>query len=139
MPAIVRDRGISDQSLTRRADHRKAELAAILPPQSLLRFAARRSGQIGCRFESNAVVIDNQNAQPLGAADDDQSVVARFFAGDRKGAAGQRVVDSLRQRALANNREFGRRRQRAADQRAENKSNRRLGHERIHARRARSQ
>src|SRR5437762_11353311 len=49
----------------------------------------------------------------------------------RSRATGKRIVNPLRQRAFADDGELGRCRQRAADKRAENERQRRLGSERI--------
>src|SRR5438128_2519650 len=57
--------------------------------------------------------------------------MACLLAGDGKAAAGQRIVNTLGERALANDGKLCRRRERAADERAEKKSKRRFRRERI--------
>ena len=64
-------------------------------------------------------------------SDDHDRVAAAALAGDREAAAGERIVDPIRQRALADDGKLGRGGQRAADQRAEREDQRRIGRERI--------
>ena len=70
------------------------------------------------------------------ASDDDDGVAAAALAGNGEAAAGERVVDALGQRALADDGELRGGGQRAADQRAEGEDERRLGRERIGVRAA---
>ena len=62
--------------------------------------------------------------------------MARLFARDRKPAAGERIVDALREGALANDGELSRCRERAADEWAENEGQRCVGSDRFDRRAA---
>ena len=72
------------------------------------------------------VLFDDEHRERCGATDDHDRIAAAALAGHSKAAAGQRVVDSIGQRALADDGELGGGRQRAADQRAEGEDQRRL-------------
>ena len=106
----------------------------IIGPESRFerrfRDVARRSAKVFGRLEPDPPVINDQR-RALTPVHDHDRVATASLAGNREAAAGQRVVDPVRQRALADDGKFRRRGEGTADQRTEDERKRRISRERI--------
>ena len=135
MAAIVRNSGVANQMLTRRPDRCDPIISAKPRFQCRFSLPARCASMFRRGFEPHGAAaarsIDNQHREFRRAADDDDGVAATALARNREAAAGKRVIDAPRQRALAHHGELRRRCQRASDQRAEGKNEGSLGSERF--------
>jgi hypothetical protein len=137
MPSVVRDGGVAYEPLASGTDRGNSIARTETALQRCFRLLARDIAILGGGFEAHPVrFVDDQHRELGGAADDDDGVAAAGLADNREAAARQRVVDAAGERALADDGELRRCRQRTPDQRAERKDERRLGCQRVHAGRA---
>ena len=134
MPPVVRDGRVAHSPLSRWTDRGDAIVSAEPSAQLLLRDLTRVAEHIVGRLESNVSIVDDQHRPVRGASDDDDRVGTRPLSCDRETTARERIVEALGQRTLADDRKLGRCGERATDERAERKDERRLGRQRIRGR-----
>ena len=136
MASVVRDRRVADPAFPGGANRRDLIVRAEAGLERRFRGTTRCPTKIFRRLEPDLPVINDQGRQRCGPSDDDDGVAAATLAGNRESAAGERIVDPIGQRTLADDGKFCGRGQRAADQWAEDEDERRLWRERIRARAA---
>ena len=134
MPAVVRDGRVAHSPLTRWTDRGDAIVSAEASAQFFFRNLTGVAEHIVGRLESNVSVIDDQNRPVRGAPDDEDRVGTRPFSSDCETTARERIVETLGQRALTDDSEFGGCGERATDKRAERKDERRFRRQRIRRR-----
>ena len=77
VPAVVADRGVPDAALPGRADRRRTPAAAEALLRRRLGLGRGQAGKVRRRLQPHAVAVDEQHGQLVGAAADDDRVVAR--------------------------------------------------------------
>ena len=77
VPAVVADRRVPDAALPGRADRRGTPAAPEALPARRLGLGRGQAGQLRRRLQPDAVGVDQQHRQLVGAAADDDRVVAR--------------------------------------------------------------
>ena len=136
--AVVRDGRVLDEPLAGRADGGDAPGGAEVVAEALLGLRGGESPQPRRGQDARTVAVDDQNRRAVGGAADDDRVVARELARDREVGRRECIVQQAGERRLRDDRELRARGERRADERREDERERRLGSERIDARRARA-
>ncbi len=131
---VVRDRGEPYAAFSGRANHGAAKAAAQLLPQAIFGGEHSHSPEFAGRLDLDTRSVDQQDRGSRGPAADQNRIDAGALAGQGEAAAGQRIVVTVGQGALAHDGELGRGRDRAADEWTEHERDGCVGRERIEGR-----
>jgi hypothetical protein len=135
MAAVGGDGREADEPLACRPDRGDPPGAAEPAPQSVLGLGRPEAPRLAGGLEPHPVAVDDEDGRPLAAPVDHDRVVPARLARDREVARGQGVRREPRERRERHDGQLRARGQRRPDERREHERERRVGIERVDARR----